>query len=359
MKSIVFKIFILLNVVLAIALGMSYLARYVAPSLSLPIAFAGMAYSYILVVFLLFTLILVLRKKYMWILFNLLVVGVGWQNLSSWLQFNFKNKAEYEFRVMSYNVKLFDLYNWKNNRAQKTKMLEFIAGQQPDIVSFQEFYYDNKKFPIDSVSKALSMPYFYVTDSRFLNNFQHFGQAIFSKYPIKESDLIKFPNTTNMALYCDIEIDKNKTIRVFSNHMESYRFSQVDYQFIGELKDKKTDIDKIPGLLERLEYALVKRSYQAEKMASLIKSSPYPVIVTGDFNDTPNSYTYHQMKGDLKDAFEASGRGFSNTYKGDFPSFRIDFILYGEGLNTSNYERLSFDISDHYPIIADFSFEKQ
>jgi endonuclease/exonuclease/phosphatase family metal-dependent hydrolase len=238
-------------------------------------------------------------------------------------------------------------------------MLNYIAKQNLDIVSFQEFYYDNKDFLIDSVADALNLPYYFVTDSRFLHGFQHFGQAIFSKYPIRNSELVRFPNTTNMALYCDIEVRPNKIIRVFSNHMESYRFSQTDYQLMNGIKDKETHIDKIPGLVERLKLALIKRSYQAEKMASLINSSPYPVIVTGDFNDTPNSYTYHQMKGKLQDAFEASGRGFSNTYKGAFPSFRIDFILYSSELRTSNYERLDIDVSDHYPIISDFYFAKE
>ncbi len=359
MKSILFKIFLVFNFALALSLGFSYLARYVSPSLFLPIALAGMAYSYIIVIFLLFSFILLILKKFKYLLFNILVIAIGWSNLTSWVQYNPKKDIDRAFRVMSYNVKLFDLYNWKNNLTQKERVLDFIAQQKPDIISFQEYYYDDRKFLIDSVSKALDMPYFYVTDSRFLNGFRHFGQAIFSKYPIKKSELIKFPNTTNMALYCDIEVKKNQTIRVFSNHMESYRFSPDDYQLMGKLKKTKTDFDKIPSLIGRLKYALVKRSYQAEKMASIINSSPYPVIVTGDFNDTPNSYTYHQMKGKLIDAFEVSGRGFSNTYKGDFPSFRIDYILYSSELTTSNYERLIFDVSDHYPIIADFYFEKE
>ena len=161
-----------------------------------------------------------------------------------------------------------------------------------------------------------------------------------------------------MSLYCDVEVKKGKLVRVFSNHLESYRFHQNDYELMQDIKDKKTGLDKVPGLIDRLENALVKRSYQAEKIASLVNASPYPVIVTGDFNDTPNSYSYYQISRYLSDAFIENGRGFSNTYKGSFPSFRIDFILYSEELESVNYQRLPFDASDHFPIFSDFIYKE-
>lgn len=359
MRKLFFRIFLILNFSLAILLLLSYLAKYISPSLSLFVALTGMAYSYLLVGFILFSIILVMLRKYRWLMLNILIILIGWSSLTAWVQFNSNTESnDAEFRVMSYNVRLFDLYNWKHNVENKGKILDFIETQKPDIISFQEFYYDNKTFQIDSVCRALDMPYYYVTDSRFLRNFEHFGQAIFSKFPIKSSKLINFPNSTNMSLYCDIEITKNKTVRVFSNHLESYRFHPTDYQLIEDIKAKKTDIKKVPGLIERLKSALVKRSYQSEKIGSIVNSSPYPVIVTGDFNDTPNSYSYHQIRKNLKDAFIEKGWGFSNTYKGTFPSFRIDFILYSKELQSLNYQRSNFDLSDHYPIYSDFIFKK-
>ena len=337
---------------------MSYLASYISPSISLLIAISGMAYSYLIVTFSLLTVVLFILKKHKYLLLNIAVILLGWSNLTAWVQYSPEQNRESEFRVMSYNVKLFDLYNWKNNQKSKRSILNYISQQKPDIISFQEFYYDNRTFRIDSICEALDMPYYYVTDSRFLHGFEHFGQAIFSKYPIIEKKLIRFPNSTNMALYCDIKISKKKIIRVFSNHLESYRFSSSDYELMREIKEKKTDVKKVPGLVERLESALVKRSYQAGKVASLVYASPYPVIVTGDFNDTPNSYAYHQISKYLSDAFVESGTGFSHTYKGSFPSFRIDFILYSEPLESVSYKRLKFDASDHFPIYSDFIFKK-
>ncbi len=358
MRKWFFRIILFIDLALAIALLMSYSAKYISPSLSLIIALSGMAYSYLLVAFLTLSVLLLLLKRYKWLSINIIIILIGWNNLSSWVQFNSNLDKPADFRVMSYNVKLFDLYNWKHNQESKKSILEYIGKQNADIISFQEFYYDNKTFLIDSVCEALGMPYYYVTDSRFLHNFEHFGQAIFSKYPIKSSNLIRFPNTTNMSLYCDIEIKKDHIVRVFSNHLESYRFQAEDYELVQDLKNKKTDIKNMPGLVQRLETALVKRSYQSDKIASLVNASPYPVVVTGDFNDIPNSYAYYQISRYLSDAFVERGFGFSNTYKGSFPSFRIDFILYSKELECTNYQRLKFDASDHFPIYSDFILER-
>ena len=245
MRRSLFKIFLFFDFLLAILLLMSYLANYVSPSLSLPIALSGMAYSYFIVLFSILTLVLLGLKKLKYLLFNIIIILLGWSNLTAWVQIGINTKQESEFRVMSYNVKLFDLYNWKHNQESKKSILNYISQQKPDIISFQEFYYDNRTFLIDSVSKALNMPYYYVTDSRFLNGFEHFGQAIFSKYPIVEKKLIHFPNSTNMSMYCDIEVSKDKVIRVFSNHLESYRFSASDYELMQEIKDKETDVKKV------------------------------------------------------------------------------------------------------------------
>lgn len=320
---------------------------------------AGMSYSYLLVLFLISTIFLLSLKKYKLLLINILIVALGWNNLNAFVQLRTSSNKVSDFRIMSYNVKLFDLYNWKHNQESKRDILDYLSKQAADLISFQEFYYDNKTFQIDSVKKALNMPYYYVTDSRTLYDFEHFGQAIFSKYPIRNSKLINFPNSTNMSLYCDVEFPGKHLVRVFSNHLESYRFSKNDYELMEEIKKKETDIYKVPGLLERIKYALIKRSYQSEKIASMVNASPYPVIVTGDFNDTPNSYTYYQISRYLSDAFIESGSGFSNTYKGSFPSFRIDYILYSKELESVNYKRLKFEGSDHFPIYTDFVFNKK
>jgi len=359
-KRIFSSIFLSINVIIGFLLLLSYLASYVSPSFAWVVALVGMAYPYWLTSFLFITVLLLFFKKYKLLFINLLIIFLGFNDLSSWIQIRpFRNKTDCaSFRLMSYNVKLFDLYNWKENKKNQKETLRLIKEQNPDIISFQEFYYDGIEFFADSIAQFLEMPYYHIVDSRFSRNVAHFGQAIYSKYPIKNYEVIKFPQTTNRSFYCDISLPENKIVRVFCNHLESYRFKKEDYQLMENLPKKKETILQSTGILKRLKKALVKRSYQAEKVASFVNASPYPVVVTGDFNDTPNSYAYHLISRNLQDAFETSGNGFSHTYKGAFPSFRIDFILYSKELKPSNYKRFKLPHSDHYPICTDFCFKK-
>jgi endonuclease/exonuclease/phosphatase (EEP) superfamily protein YafD len=94
------------------------------------------------------------------------------------------------------------------------------------------------------------------------------------------------------------------------------------------------------------------RARQARTVSTHIRKCPYPVILCGDFNDTPNSYIYHLFGKQLNDSFTQAGFGISNTYNGFIPLFRIDYILYSNRFNAIYYSRGSVDLSDHFPIVA-------
>ena len=85
-----------------------------------------------------------------------------------------------------------------------------------------------------------------------------------------------------------------------------------------------------------------------------MESSPYPVIVAGDFNDTPVSYTYRVMRRGLNDAFVEAGYGAGFTYSGKYPPNRIDYILYSDGIDCIDFDIVKVRYSDHYPVIAYF-----
>jgi endonuclease/exonuclease/phosphatase family metal-dependent hydrolase len=79
----------------------------------------------------------------------------------------------------------------------------------------------------------------------------------------------------------------------------------------------------------------------------LLEKSPYPLIVCGDFNDSPASYSYYTIKGKLKDSFKESGFGMSRTYIGKMPSFRIDYILHDAKWQSFDYKTNRLNFSDH------------
>jgi endonuclease/exonuclease/phosphatase family metal-dependent hydrolase len=116
-----------------------------------------------------------------------------------------------------------------------------------------------------------------------------------------------------------------------------------------------TEAKNISG---RLKKAFIKRARQVDELNAYIRLSPYPVIICGDFNDTPVSYSYQKVRGDLEDSFMSSGTGIGNTYRGNFPSYRIDFIFHSKVITSTVYKTHQIDYSDHYPVSCELSLKR-
>ena len=124
----------------------------------------------------------------------------------------------------------------------------------------------------------------------------------------------------------------------------------TDEEFRSKYHCTDEQMEEVRDIGSHLKQAFILRSEQASVIANYIKQSPYPVIVMGDFNDTPVSYAYRRIRKGLYDAFRESGRGFGNTYAGELPSFRIDFIMYSDPYRSHDFKRTKMKSSDHYPI---------
>jgi endonuclease/exonuclease/phosphatase family metal-dependent hydrolase len=124
---------------------------------------------------------------------------------------------------------------------------------------------------------------------------------------------------------------------------------------LHKLKDPvNASVAESKAIAYRLRNAYIKRAYQAEMLNKKIKESPFPVIVCGDFNDVPNSYSYFTVKGDLQDAFLKKGSGIGRTFRSISPTLRIDYILADKKFKVIQFSKLKVPYSDHYPIVADF-----
>ena len=369
MKRIINRIILFFNILLAFLLILSHLAVIVDPQKIWQIAFLGLGYPYLLTanaVMILYWLILK-RKE---LLVSFIAIISGWNILTSVIQLNFDFTKEAQLsktytrsfrsdnkviKVLTYNVRAFNLYNWVNFEKAKDSIFRFIIHEDPDIVCFQEYYSQERgRFTSADLYRLLNRtPYRHIHYTIGENRNTHYGIATFSSYPIVGSGVIRFNNTINVTIYTDIDF-YGDTIRIFNNHLQSIHFNRRNYAFIDSFRLRYSD-QQLQDFLDisfRLKDGYIKRAEQAEIISGHIARSPYCVIVCGDFNDTPVSFTYKKMRPGLADSFIEAGSGFGNTYSGSFPSFRIDFILYSPELTAICTHRKRLKLSDHYPLIT-------
>lgn len=358
LKNILFQI----NLIFIFLLVLSYVSTFVSPRISAWLPFFGLIYPYILVANIIFVIIWLRYKKWKF-LFSLIVILIGWNHLGAFFQINKvdKNHTESDFSVMSYNVRLFDLYNWSNNKATKNKILDFLTTEKPDIMCIQEFYYDESgKFKtLESIKKFEHVKYYHAEYTYEVQDIYNFGIATFSKYPIINRGSLSFQNTNNISIYSDIVINDD-TIRIYNNHLQSIKLQPENYNYIDSLKFLSNEDERISGIVDiykRIKEAYIKRAFQVEVITDHIQNSPYPVVIVGDFNDSPFSYTYRRMKENRLDAFIEKGNGIGNTYIRAFPSFRIDYILHSHSIICNYYKKFRIYYSDHYPIMAKFTIQ--
>lgn len=350
------KIAMLFTHIAAIALLVSYLSPRVSPENFWMISFFGLAYPFLLlinVIFFIYWLIQLKKRS----IYPLLIILAGWGQLKSTIQFNFSTPefdAEKSIKVFSYNVKVFDLYNWTNNVETRDDIFDMIKSENADVMCFQEFFSRDTTVlnNMDSLLKLENAHYAHAEYTVNDKHGQHFGIATFSKYPIVNKGKIKFSSkNNNLCIYTDLKIGDD-TVRVYNMHLQSIAFTKGDYKYAEDLQKnvEAEDIENSKNILRRLKRAFVKRADQADLIHLNIEACPYPVIVCGDFNDTPSSYTYNTIGKDLKDAFVESGSGTGRSYVGAFPSFRIDYILHSPTFDSYNYQTIQKELSDHFPI---------
>lgn len=365
-SSLLDKIMHLLNILAAVSLVLAYLSMYISPEKYWQFAFFGLAYPFILlgnICFIAFWLIRNPKKMAI----SLLIIIIGYGNIGKHLQFSSKalpKDTSGFIKVMSYNVKLFDLYNynknWTYNYTGRNEIFQYLRQETPDIVAFQEYFHDsNNNFTTrDSIKKILGTNYYH-DYFPYMNKNHHYGIATFSKYPIVQKGEVIFSNDThNSAIFSDIKINKD-TVRVYNAHLQSIKLNKEDFIFSASKNKIKDNVESLGNefandskmILTKLKLAFVNRAHQAEMIKEHMNNSPYPIIVCGDFNDSPGSYATRVISKKLKDAFVVSGKGFGKTYNGKMPSFRIDYILHDKSFISRGFKTdYSILSSDHFPI---------
>jgi endonuclease/exonuclease/phosphatase family metal-dependent hydrolase len=355
LRKFLYKILLAVNIIFAVALLFSYLAVHINPqNFALP-AFFGLAYPYILLIniILAITWAVLLRFE---AFISLVVIAIGVTHLSNYIKMGKPTGSrEGTFKVMSYNLRSFNHFEGPNSNSEK-KVLAFLKDQQPDILLLQEIYLYGDPVQKDQTFK-LALGGKYYSHIKVISNGKnrYYGIATYSKYPIFRKGEIIHPRSSSLSIFSDIIIQKD-TFRIFNNHLQSFRLKKMEKSFLDEIttSDDMETLGEMKNLSVSLKKGFVSRALQATYVKAQVNQSRYPVIVAGDFNDTPVSYSYRKIRKGLNDSFVSSGYGAGFTYKGNYPANRIDYILYDNALESTLFEIIKVKYSDHYPIVAYF-----
>ena len=329
------KIMFFLNIVLTVLTFLAYSLPFLAPK----------AFPFLSVLTLILPLFLILNffffvywllqfKRYMLLSGLALLLGITFIN--RFYKFSETNltKEVSDFKVMSYNVRLFNIYEWLPKDDVAEQISKLINEKSPDILCLQDFTTnDNVDFS--------HYPYSYVK----LNGEKlKYGQAIYSNYKIINKGEIEFPDSFNNAIFVDVLKGKD-SLRVYSIHLQSLKISADINEKIDEAKSK--------FILKRLSLAFGKQQKQSEIIRDHFENCSYPKIICSDLNNSAFSYVYRTIKGDMKDAFEEAGTGFGKSYNFKYYPARIDFILMDNEIQVKQFKSIdTFFQSDHFPQIV-------
>lgn len=375
LKRFLFIALFLINLLIGAPLLFSFLAQYIPPSTSKLVAFSGIAFPYLLIanVIISFSWIFV---RYPYLIISLILILLNTHTIDKHYQFKAVEKPEkcaQCVKVMSYNVRLFDLYNpiRRDFGKGKKEIFNYLKIEKPDIVCFQEYFLDRKNklnfVTTDSILSILELQndkrYYYQYFPSNLRNEYFYGLAIFTKYRMVDTGVVELEEASNnIAIYADIKY-RGDTIRIYNIHLTSIHLDEVDYEtgkyFSQNLNDPNLS-KKTKNIYLKLDVAYQKRELQVKILKNHIDSCKFPIVLCGDFNDTPASYAYNKLARKMKDTFRESGNGEGVTYHGDaFPQYRIDYILHDKKFKAYGHTVTdSLKASDHFPIFSYISFQK-
>lgn len=346
LKKIFIYLFLFLNLLVILALLISYLAVFIPPDTFWIPSFFGLAFPFFVTANILFIIFWILVKPRL-LFFSLVTVLIGWGFINRYVQISPRNTDKEGIKVVSYNIQNFAGKKLADQKVSASKIMDFLNKQNADIICLQDVRLSNNKiFNVANAAKNLnSIKHFHFAGSGLST-----GKVTFTRYPIIKMGEIKYKKSSNMAIYTDVLIESD-TVRIFNLHLQSYQIDPRKYEILDSPGiDEEKDIKEIREIGGKLKKAFEARAGQVREIRKLIEETHYPVIICGDFNDTPVSYTYHQLRGDLNDAFVGSGKGFGRTYIGKLPSYRIDNIFYSDDFKSYNFQAYDFRASDHLPV---------
>ncbi len=349
MKKILRILVLIVNALAALALLCAVLGQIVSPA-SVPFfAMFGIAFIWLVVINVVFSIAWLFTKKRAWCAVSLAVLLMAIGGFCRTLSFAKDDvPSGREVTILSYNT---HCLGFQDTELENNKVLNYLRERDADIVCLQEFVAYKHGRTWRDVKRYLGYPYSYV-DFKTYKGKRQYGLAVFSKYPLINKQTLRYESNTNISNRCDVVIGAD-TVRLFTNHLQSNMLNPKDLAIEKKTRDEYVDElqEKAEKVGRKISSNTQLRAAQAKLVQKEIAASPYPVIVCGDFNDVPVSYTYHTISKGLQDAFLAANSwSLGHTYHKGVVGVRIDYILCDKDFGVRDFKTDEVRYSDHYPI---------
>ena len=262
---------------------------------------------------------------------------------------------EKSLKVLTYNVAAFGGTE-EAGKGEENEIFKYILASDADIICLQEAS-GLLRLTLDDRMKEAG--YFV---PKVLDNGKELLEHAYFKMPVLSVETIKYDSESNGTIAYHV-LYEGDTLLVVNNHLESNRLTPEDKTMYKNMifdPQKETMENGMRLLVRKMAQASAIRSPQVDIVNKYIKRDrSTAVLVCGDFNDSPISYTCNRFGRDLVSAYAVSGWGPGFSYNNDLFYVRIDHIFHSQNLKSyaTQIDR-SIKTSDHYPLITYINMDK-
>lgn len=325
-------------------------------------AFLGLAFPITMIAMGLTTLYWLVRRRWRVIIVLIGVWLLCWSSVRAYTPLNRSEMpqelvAGQHLKVLTYNVAAFGFV--PHSPSAPNPILQYIRSSNADLVCLQEAMLSDNSWGTISAQQIRRYlrdiyPHIKVLQPRPRGT----TLILLSKYSIRSAEKLSLDSRLNGATLYHLDVD-GRDLRLINVHLESFHLQRQDGEQYVDLAKSGNAVGLREALSAKLGPAFRRRNIQTNHLANLIDSLGRDhLLICGDFNDTPVSYTHRKLSEGMQDAFVATGSGFGFTYSSGVYQVRIDHVLVGSALKPlETHVDYSITTSDHYPVVATLEWQ--
>ena len=328
------------NILLVLLTLGAYLAPHIPPQHTALFPILGLGYPVLLLCHLLSIILWILMRS-RWVLLSAVTLLIGIQSCSRLIGISLPDKISSEaITVATFNAnfsKPITLGEPDKLASREDGFIQYLRSlPQMDVLCVQEDGEASSRYLQD----ALAFPHRHAHADLTV--------SIYSALPILDAGHVEFSSTTaNTCLWVDV-VKGSDTLRIYTTHLESNRTDGVVPEVIHEDTPEHMSSSLLMGIVKHHQRFSIKRADQAHLIKAHQSSSPYPALICGDFNETPQSHVYHLLSEDMQDTFAEEGTGMASTFGERIPALRIDHVLVDKRVDVLRHDIHRSGYSDHY-----------